>query len=94
MDGGIGKPFPATGTAFSWLVVIQDVLGTGTVSLISIGDNPETDEGNFLFSGTALFSDGNCDLSAVIVVLATVLGTSVRGKLGTGLVSGCCCTEA
>jgi hypothetical protein len=94
VDGEIGKPFATSGTAFSWLVAVANVLSMGILLLISIGVNPEADEGNFFFTGTAIFSDGDCDLSAVTAALARILGTSVRDKLGKSLVSGCCCTEA
>jgi hypothetical protein len=93
-EGETRKPFATSGTVYPWLTVTADVLCTSTVLVISIGVNPEADEGNFFFTGTALLSDGDCDLSAVTAALSRLFVTSVRDTLGTSLVSGCCCTEA
>jgi hypothetical protein len=73
---------------------LADILGVDTVLVISIGVNPEVVEDDFFFSGTALLSDGGCDLSVIPVVLIRTSGISVREELGSGLGSTCFCAEA
>jgi hypothetical protein len=93
VDAAPEKLFATAGTAIPWLATVADVLGVGTVLVITIGVNPEASESDFFFSGTALVSNGGCDFSATLEVLTGILGTSVREKLGACIGSVCCCAE-
>jgi hypothetical protein len=88
VDAATEKLFAAVGTA-----AVADVLGVGTVLVISIGVNPEAGESDFFFSGTSLLPNGGCDLPDTLAALVGILVTSVRWKFDAGLGSACCCAE-
>jgi hypothetical protein len=90
VDAAPEKLVATVGTANPWFAALADVLGVGTVLVLSIGVNPEVGESDFFFSGPSLLPNGGCDMPATPSALVGILGTSARGKLGAGLGSPCC----